>query len=59
MTERVRDKHYWVKSNITEDPDAWEVGYLDQNGNWWIFGIRGWFPESELDQIGPEIIPPE
>lgn len=58
MTTRTLCRHYWIKSNITEDRNAWEVGFLDAKGNWWIFGIQGWFPESELDEIGPEIISP-
>lgn len=60
MSERSRERHYWIKSNITEDRDRWEVGWLDRLGHWWIFGIKsGWFPEEELDEIGPEIVPPE
>jgi hypothetical protein len=52
---REREQHYWVKSNITESEDVWEVGWLDVNGNWWVFGISGWFDESQLIEVGDMI----
>lgn len=57
-SQRATQAHYWIKSDITEDKTKWEVGWLDINGNWWIFGVTGWFPESAMLEIGPEITPP-
>lgn len=52
-------KYYWVKSTITENRDVWEIAFVDKDYRFWIFGVAGWFPRSEILEFGPEIKRPD
>lgn len=51
--------YHWIKSEITEDADRWEIAFIDDQSRVWIFGISGWFPRGEIAEIGPRIERPK
>lgn len=47
--------YHWIKSDITGDPDRWEIAFIDSNDHVWIFGVSGWFPLTDIQEIGPKL----
>lgn len=47
--------YYLVKSTRTEDPDRWDIAFIDRDNRVWVFGISGWFFRDEFLVIEPEI----
>lgn len=51
---RKRERYYWARFPNRK----WEPAWLDDAGKWWVFGEPGWYDEVDLEEIGPELVPP-
>lgn len=51
--EKLSDGYYWVKRN-----NKWQIAELLDGECWWFFGFDWAMDETEIETLGPRIMPP-